>query len=44
MGGIGSGTHRRLDTRNTVDDMLALPIAKLARGGWLHSGGTCFYT
>jgi hypothetical protein len=43
MGGIGSGTHTRWDTRNRIDDMRALPIAKLARGGWLNSGGTCSY-
>jgi hypothetical protein len=43
MGGIGSGTNMRWGTRDTVDDMRALPIAKLARGRWLNSGGTCSY-
>ncbi len=43
MGGIGSGTHMRWGTRDAVDDMRALPIGKLARGGWLDSGGTCSF-
>ncbi|WP_394154515.1 hypothetical protein [Loktanella salsilacus] len=44
MGGIGSGTYARLGTRNTVDDMRALPISKLSKAGWLSSGGTCAFT
>jgi hypothetical protein len=44
MGGIGSGTHTRWDTRDTVDDMRALPIGKLSKAGWLSSGGTCAFT
>jgi hypothetical protein len=44
MGGIGSGTHTRWGTRETVDDMRALPIGKLSKAGWLSSGGTCAFT
>ena len=44
MGGIGSGTHARWGTRDTVDDMRALHIGKLASNGWLNSGGTCSFT
>ena len=43
MGGIGSGTHTRWGTRNTVDDMRALPIGKLAQADWLSSGRTCAF-
>ncbi|WP_324752097.1 hypothetical protein [Roseovarius sp. Pro17] len=43
MGGFGSGNHWRCGTRNTVDDMKELRIAKLASDGWLDSGRTCSY-
>ena len=44
MGGIGSGTHTRWGTRDTVEDMKALHIGRLARDGWLRSGQTCTYS
>lgn len=44
MGGIGSGTHPRWGTRNTVEDMQALRIGRLARDGWLRHGVTCSYS
>jgi len=43
MGGFGSGNHWRWGTRNTVEDMKALHIGKLANEGWLDSGRTCSY-
>lgn len=44
MGGLGSGSHTRWGTRDTVDDMKALRISRLSRDGWLHSGLTCKYS
>jgi hypothetical protein len=44
MGGIGSGTHMRWDSRRTVDDMHGVRIGRLARDGWLNSGLTCVYS
>ena len=44
MGGIGSGAYLRWGTRSTTDDMLALPIGKLAGDGWLEVGRTCSFT
>jgi len=43
MGGIGSGTWTRWDTRPTVEDMKPLRIGALAKGGWLHSGTSSSY-
>jgi len=44
ISGIGNDTHTRLGTRDTVDDMRALPIGKLSKAGWLSSGRTCAFT
>ncbi len=43
MGGEGSGNHWRWGARNTVEDMKALHIGKLASDGWLDSGRSCSY-
>jgi hypothetical protein len=43
MGGIASGANMRWDTRDTIDDVRALHIGKLASEGWLRSGSNCSY-
>ncbi len=43
MGGLGSGSYHRFDSRDCVEDCLGLDVRSWRRDGWLESG-TSFTT